>query len=370
MEIYLVGGAVRDELLGRAVVERDWVVVGATPQQLLDQGYKPVGKDFPVFLHPQTHEEYALARTERKIGPGYKGFSVYAAPNITLEEDLLRRDLTINAIARAQDGRLIDPFHGVQDLQARLLRHISPAFAEDPVRILRVARFAARYAHLGFSVAKETLELMRAMVAAGEVEALVAERVWQEWQRALTEDSPAVFFEVLNQVGALGILFPSLLPDHERHQILLHRVAELTQDPLIRFATHVQAAAPALDKIYRIPRDYRALADLVARHKETCHQVLQLSAEDLCQLLTVLDAYRRPERFEQFLLACAADYCVKSEEVIYPQAQRLKAVFDIARTVSVQPLLEAGFTGPALAKELLVHRIKAVHKSNSNFLRT
>ncbi len=209
MKTYLVGGAVRDELLGLPVRERDWVVVGATAAQMLDLGYRQVGRDFPVFLHPETHEEHALARTERKTAPGYRGFVVHAEPDVTLEEDLLRRDLTINAMARDEAGGLIDPFNGRADLEARLLRHVSPAFAEDPVRILRVARFAARFAHLGFRVADETRALMRRMVAAGEVDALVPERVWQEMERALGEGSPATFFEVLRDCGALAVLFPA-----------------------------------------------------------------------------------------------------------------------------------------------------------------
>ena len=212
MQIYLVGGAVRDKLLKRPFHERDWVVVGATPEAMLSLGYRQVGKDFPVFLHPESHEEYALARTERKMAPGYYGFNVHATPDVTLEEDLLRRDLTINAMAEQHDGTLVDPFNGQQDIKDRVLRHVSPAFSEDPVRILRLARFAARFAHLGFTIAEETMMLMREMVESGEVDALVAERVWAELDKALGEQSPSRFFEVLRECGALARLFPEI--DH------------------------------------------------------------------------------------------------------------------------------------------------------------
>ncbi|NOX91180.1 MAG: multifunctional CCA addition/repair protein, partial [Gammaproteobacteria bacterium] len=254
MEIYLVGGAVRDTLLGLEPKEHDWVVVGATPEQLESQGYKQVGKDFPVFLHPKTHEEYALARTERKTAPGYHGFAIHAAPDVTLEEDLLRRDLTVNAIAQTADGQLIDPFNGQQDLADKRLRHVSPAFSEDPIRILRVARFAARFAHLGFNIAPETGELMRDMVNAGEVDALVAERVWTETERALGEKNPARFFEVLRDCGALEKLFPEIerlfgVPQPEKHHpeidtgvhtlMVLEQAARLSADTRVRFAALV-----------------------------------------------------------------------------------------------------------------------------------
>ena len=344
MEIYIVGGAVRDELLGRPVVDRDYVVVGATPEALLAKGFKPVGRDFPVFLHPETHEEYALARTERKTGHGYHGFSFHAAPEVTLPEDLARRDLTINAMARRADGVLVDPFGGQQDLAARVLRHVGPAFAEDPVRILRLARFAARFAD--FSVAPETVLLMRGMVAAGEVDHLVPERVWQELARGLMESRPSRMFAVLRECGALARLLPEVdalfgVPQRAdyhpevdtgihtmmvvdeaaaRNYALPVRFAGLTHDlgkattPADILPRHIGheirslALVETLCERLRVPTDCRDLARLTARFHGDIHRAFDLRAATIVRLLEKTDALRRPERFRQLLQACQADY--------------------------------------------------------------
>jgi len=344
MDIYIVGGAVRDELLGRPVVDRDYVVVGATPQAMLDQGFRPVGKDFPVFLHPATQAEYALARTERKTGHGYHGFAFHAAPEVTLEQDLARRDLTINAIARAADGTLIDPFCGQRDLKAKILRHVGPAFAEDPVRILRIARFAARFAD--FSVAPETLDLMRGMVAAGEVDHLVAERVWQELAKGLMETSPSRMFAVLRETGALARLLPEVealfgVPQRAdyhpeidtgvhvmmvideaarrdfalpvRFAALTHDLGKATTpaDILPRHIGHEMRSvqlATALCERLRVPGDCRDLALLTARYHGDIHRAAELRPATLVTLLERTDALRRPERFRQLLQACQCDF--------------------------------------------------------------
>ncbi|MBK1699620.1 multifunctional CCA addition/repair protein [Thiococcus pfennigii] len=361
MKVYLVGGAVRDRLLGRSVGERDYVVVGATPEDLLRQGYQQVGRDFPVFLHPQTKDEYALARTERKVAPGYHGFLCHAAPDVTLEEDLARRDLTINALAEDADGTLIDPYGGRADLEARVLRHVSPAFAEDPVRILRVARFAARFAALGFRVADETLALMRTMVAAGEVDALVPERVWQELAKALAEATPSVFFATLRDCGALARLLPELdrlfgVPqpaqwhpeiDTGVHTLMVvDMAARLSEDLEVRFAalTHDlgKGTTPAeilpshrghehrglslvraVCERLRVPHRVRDLALITARWHGLVHKVDELRPTTILDLLEGADAVRRPERFEQMLLACEADYRGRTSygERAYPQGQ-------------------------------------------------
>lgn len=365
MQVYLVGGAVRDELLGRPVTERDWVVVGATPEELSRLGYTQVGRDFPVFLHPKTHEEYALARLERKVAAGYHGFATEFSPAVTLEEDLARRDLTINAMARAPDGTLIDPFGGQKDLHARQLRHVSPAFVEDPVRILRAARFAARFATAGFTVADETLALMRSMSAGGELDALVPERVWQETARALAEPSPEVFFEVLRNCGALARIFPEVdalygVPQPERwhpeidtgvHTMMVLRMASrLSPAATVRFAalTHDlgKARTPrehwpkhhghealsvrlvnALCERLKIPNEFRELALLVAEHHGVAHRAFELRPSTVLSLLEKSDALRRGERFEAFLLACEADARGRKglEDRGYPQADFLRA---------------------------------------------
>lgn len=309
MKIYQVGGAVRDRLLGLPVQDHDHVVVGATPEEMLRLGYKPVGKDFPVFLHPENHEEYALARTERKTAPGYKGFHFHAAADVTLEQDLARRDLTINAIAWDESGAIIDPYGGVADLKAGVLRHVSAAFVEDPVRILRIARFAARF---GFAIADETAALMKKMVAAGEVDALVAERVWQEFAKGLGEKQPARMFEVLRDCGALSRVLPQWARLQENRALAaLSRAAEAGSDLTVRYASlfvgsDAQTAEDAAERV-RAPADCRDLAVLTARHGDAIARARQLSAEELLELLAHSDAMRRPERFARLIDVGAFD---------------------------------------------------------------
>jgi tRNA nucleotidyltransferase (CCA-adding enzyme) len=375
MRVYMVGGAVRDRLLGRPIGERDFVVVGATAAELLSQGYLQVGKDFPVFLHPETKDEYALARTERKTAPGYRGFAVHADPDVTLEEDLLRRDLTINALAEDEAGKLIDPYGGLADLEARVLRHVSPAFAEDPVRILRVARFAARFADLGFSVAPKTLDLMRAMVDAGEVDALVPERVWAELTKALAEQTPSRFFETLRDCGALARLFPEIdrlwgIPQPAKWHpeidtgvhtmMVVDMAARLSPVPEVRFAalTHdlgKGTTSPeilpshrghearsvglieALCERLRAPRRYRDLACIVARYHGQVHKLDELRPGTLLDLLEGADAFRRPERFDQMVTACEADFRGRGgyADLPYLQGERLRRVFAAAAVVDL-----------------------------------
>jgi tRNA nucleotidyltransferase (CCA-adding enzyme) len=379
MEIYAVGGAVRDELMGLAVKDRDWVVVGATPQDMLAQGFVPVGRDFPVFLHPQTHEEYALARTERKTAPGYAGFAFHAAPGVTLEQDLVRRDLTINAMAKDESGEIIDPHGGRADLAARVLRHVSPAFAEDPVRILRVARFAARFTD--FSIAAETLRLMRDMVAAGEVDALVSERVWQELARGLMEARPSRMFDVLRECGALARLLPELdalwgVPQradyHPEVDTGVHvmmvidmaarlaaalpaRFAALTHDLgkgrtpadiLPRHHGHETRSVALVEGVcerLKVPVDCRDVARLAARYHGDMHRVEELRPETKLTLLERCDALRRPERFELILLACEADYRGRLgwEEREYAQATVWKAALAAVRAVDAGAIARA-----------------------------
>jgi tRNA nucleotidyltransferase (CCA-adding enzyme) len=401
MQIYLVGGAVRDELLGLPARERDWVVVGARPEELLAQGFKPVGKDFPVFLHPQTGEEYALARTERKTGPGYRGFETLFSPDVTLEQDLERRDLTINAIAQDPDsGALIDPFGGQRDLRDRSLRHVSPAFVEDPVRILRVARFAARFAPLGFTVAAETVQVMREIAARGELDALVSERVWQETQRALELPAPARFFEVLRAADALPKIFPELhalfgVPQPERwhpeidsgvHTLMvLEQAAKLSDDPVVRFAAlthdlgkgttppdewprhiaHEQRGVALVEAVcdrLRIPNSYRELAVLVSRYHLEAHRVEELRTGTLLDLLEHTDAFRRPARFEQFVLACEADARGRKglENRDYPQAEYLRRARAAAAGVTLEPAERDGLNGQQIAQKVRRARLAAL----------
>jgi tRNA nucleotidyltransferase (CCA-adding enzyme) len=400
MRIYLVGGAVRDKLLGLPVKERDWVVVGARPEDLETQGYKPVGRDFPVFLHPKTHDEYALARTERKTAAGYRGFSVHAAPEVTLEEDLRRRDLTINALAQDADGKIIDPYGGRRDIEQRVLRHVSPAFAEDPVRILRAARFAARYRHLGFRVAEETIALMRGMVDAGEADALVPERVWQELAKALREPNPPAFFEVLRACDAQALLFPEIerlygVPQPPQYHpeidtgvhtmLVLTQAAKLSPEPIVRFAAlthdlgkgttprsqwpshrgHEKRGVALVDQLcdrLKAPNHFRELARHVARYHLHCHRALELCAATILRVLEALDAFRRPERFEQFLTACEADARGRAglENREYPQADILRAARAAAASVNAKSLIEAGIEGPAIASALRERRIAAI----------
>lgn len=357
MKIYLVGGAVRDKLLGWPVKERDWVVVGATINDMLALGYRQVGKEFPVFLHPKTNEEYALARMERKTGPGYKGFAFDTSPTVSLEDDLSRRDLTINAMAESTEGELIDPFHGKADLDAKLLRHVSPAFAEDPVRILRIGRFYARLAHLGFNIAPDTIELMREMVRAGEVDALVAERVWKELERALGEKNPEKFFETLERCGALEKLFPPL-----NKQALLS-ATKLSAQPITRFAALFydlpdgKKVISELCKRYRLPTAYRGLAVLVASHYQEALACRTLNAEAMLKLFSALDIYRREERFHDFLTVCEA---IAIARVITFHKDWLHKTAHVARAVDVKALIAKGLDGQALAEGIQRARLVAL----------
>lgn len=354
MKIYLVGGAVRDQLLNRPVKEKDWVVVGSTPEEMLAQGFKPVGKDFPVFLHPETKEEYALARTERKVAKGYKGFIFHSTPDVTLEEDLKRRDLTINAIAQTKDGKLIDPFHGQQDLKKKRLRHVSPAFAEDPVRILRAARFAARFPE--FTVHPETNQLMKKMVENGEVDALVAERVWKELELALAEPAPERFFEVLIRCTAHQKLFPEL-----KDFTGLIKAKSLTK-PLLRFAALMHQLKPETIKAFckrlRVPGIYQSLAVLTANHFKAYVNCLNLSAKKLLNLIENCDAIRRPERFKEFLEVCGV-LDEKDQEV---KRHKLMTALKAANSVDARSLLQEGLGGKEFAAILKQARIKSIEE--------
>lgn len=399
-EVYLVGGAVRDRLLGRPVRERDFVVVGAKPETLLALGFRQVGREFPVFLHPLTHEEYALARTERKTAPGYRGFEVHADPSVTLREDLERRDLTINALAEDERGGVIDFHGGERDLRERRLRHVSPAFSEDPVRLLRVARFAARYAELGFEVTAETLALMGTLVERGEVDALVPERVWQELQRALVEPHPGRFFEVLRACGALGRLFPELdalfgvpQPQHWHPEIdtgvhtllVLESAARLSADPEVRFAAlthdlgkgispaetlpshrgHEARSVTLVDNLcqrYRIPARFRDLARLVARYHGQVHRAAELRPSTLLDLLEATDALRRPQRFEQFLTACQADFLGRAGFAgrAYPQAEILREALTAVSSLDVGAIIDGERDPLRIRARLRAARLRAI----------
>jgi tRNA nucleotidyltransferase (CCA-adding enzyme) len=406
MKIYLVGGAVRDELLGLPVRERDWVVVGATPDDLIAKGFAPVGKDFPVFLHPETKEEYALARTERKTGPGYRGFDTRFSPDVTLEQDLERRDLTINAIAKdIESGELIDPFGGQRDVNERWLRHVSPAFVEDPVRVLRAARFAARFAPLGFRVAPETIELMRNIAASGELDALVPERVWQETQRALELPAPQTFFEVLRETHALKAIFPEIdalfgVPQPEQwhpeidsgiHTLMvIEQAARLSNDPVVRFAAlthdlgkavtpaeelprhvmHEIRGVPIIDELcdrLRVPTAYREVARLVSRYHLNVHRAEELRESTLLEMLEKLDAFRRPDRFEQFLIACEADARGRKglENREYVQTDYLRRARKIAASVTLDASTREGLDGQQIALRLRQLRIEALKSLHS-----
>lgn len=373
MQVYLVGGAVRDRLLNLPVSERDWVVVGATPQEMLALGYTQVGKDFPVFLHPESKEEYALARTERKAGHGYTGFEVCADASVTLEEDLQRRDLTINAMAESTDGKLIDPYGGEDDLANGLLKHVSPAFEEDPVRILRVARFAARFAQFGFKVAHGTNKLMRKMVDNGEVDYLVPERVWAELVKTLATQTPARFFEVLGGCGALDKLFPQLAAQytetvaHKNNGIHLPTLAasvELSNASDVRFAAlacDMQGGNAALDDFcaqHRVPNNHRQLAEIALRHCATAQRIADLSAEDIMALLESIDAFRRGDRVNDFLLVCESRARAASPDLPdYPQADRLRAALNAAVAVKVNA---DGKSGKAIGEAIRQARIEAI----------
>lgn len=400
MEIYLVGGAVRDSLLNLPVSEHDWVVVGATPEYMLENGYQQVGKDFPVFLHPVTHDEYALARTERKSGSGYNGFTCYAAPDVTLEQDLMRRDLTINAIAKSNDGKLFDPYHGQRDIEQRLLRHVSDAFGEDPLRVLRVARFAARFAHLDFTVAPETQALMQQMAESGELEALTPERMWKETEKALQTQDPQVYFQVLRDCGALKVLFPEIdalfgVPapakwhpeiDTGIHTLMTLKIAStLTPDVDVRFSAlchdlgkaltppqfwpahhgHGPAGVKLVEKLcqrLKVPTHIRDLAKLVAEFHDLIHTVNKLRPETLLKLFDTIDVWRKPQRLEQMIMTSEADARGRTtfENNPYPQGDYLREAFEVASSVSNKEVLDAGFQGMAIRDELKKRRTQAL----------
>ncbi|KAA3650769.1 MAG: multifunctional CCA addition/repair protein [Proteobacteria bacterium] len=408
MEYYLVGGAVRDQLLNIAVKDRDYVVVGSTPQDMTNRGFIPVGDDFPVFLHPISKQEYALARTERKSGRGYHGFTVDASPQVTLEEDLQRRDLTINAMAINEDsGILIDPWGGKTDLQNRILRHVSPAFAEDPLRVLRVARFMARFAHLGFTVHPQTVILMQQLVADNELQDLPPERIWQEIKNSLNETTPSAFFWTLRESGALKQLLPEIdayfgVPQtrqwhpeidtgvhallaidnaknlsnevayavmvHDlgkgitpKHELPSHRGHEATGVPLVR----------AVSQRLKVPKSYQQLAELVCRLHLKAHTIEQLRAKTVNRLFQDLDAYRRPQRFEQFVQACQADATGRWGDDFqdYPQADKLRQLFQAANAVDIKPLIEAGYEGEKLGHQIRQKRIRAIELKQTELIK-
>lgn len=400
MKIYLVGGAVRDNLLNLAVSEQDWVVVGSTPEAMLDLGYQQVGKDFPVFLHPVSRDEYALARTERKSGAGYNGFTCYASPDVTLEQDLMRRDLTINAIARSADGELVDPYHGQADIDARILRHVSDAFGEDPLRVLRLARFAARFAHLGFTIAPETQALITEMAASGELEALTPERVWKETEKALKTADPQVYFQVLRDCNALKVLFPEVdalfgVPapakwhpeiDTGIHTLMTLKIAaELSPEVDIRFSAlchdlgkgltkpelwpshhgHGPAGVKLVEGLcqrLRVPTAVRDLAVLVAEFHDLIHTVERLRPETLLKLFDTIDVWRKPQRLDQMILTSEADARGRTgfERNLYPQGDYLRAAFDAANSVSIKEVVDSGLIGMAIREELGKRRIAAI----------
>jgi len=402
MQTYLVGGAVRDELLGVPFHERDWVVVGATPQDLLDQGFTPVGKDFPVFLHPETKEEYALARTERKQGHGYTGFAVHFEPSVTLEEDLRRRDLTINAIARRPDGTLIDPYGGRRDLEQRVLRHVSEAFVEDPLRVLRTARFAARYAPLGFRVAPETLELMATITKQGELAHLAMERVWVETERALREDDPAAYFRVLRDCGALAALFPEVdalfgVPQRAEYHpeidsgvhtlmvltqaarlsgrsevrwaALLHDLgkADTPRDELPRHIGHEKRGLRRVNALcdrIKVPNAHRQLALTACEYHLLVHRCRELTGKTLLKLLSATGALRPEGRFESFLTVCEADARGRlgREESPYPQADYLREARDIAAGITAKSFIEQGLQGKDIGEGIARERVRRLEE--------
>jgi tRNA nucleotidyltransferase (CCA-adding enzyme) len=407
MKTYLVGGAVRDKLLGYPFHEKDWVVVGATPETMRQQGFTPVGKDFPVFLHPRTKEEYALARTERKTGRGYAGFSFYCGEDVTLEDDLIRRDLTINAMAEDENGQVIDPYGGQQDIANKKLRHVSNAFLEDPVRILRIARFAARYHHLGFTVADETNALMREMVNNGEVDHLVPERVWKEMERALGEAAPEIFIQSLRDCGALARLFPEIdalfgVPQTAIHHpeidtgihtlMSLQQAAKMTTNVCIRFATllhdlgkgttpkeewprHIAHEDRSIALVKKLcdriaaPKDYKELALIVAQWHTHCHRALELKPATLLKTLQMTDAFRRPERFDQFLQCSEADARGRTgfENRDYPQANYFRGALATCQGINAKEVSERGFIGKEFGDEINRLRLTALTHYKHDF---
>ncbi len=400
IKIYAVGGFVRDQLLGITSKDKDWVVVGATAEQMLAQGYKAVGKDFPVFLHPKTKQEYALARTERKTAAGYTGFSFNANTNVTLEDDLMRRDLTVNAIAQDEQGNIIDPYNGQQDIKDRILRHVSPAFVEDPLRVLRVARFAARFAYLGFTVAEETRLLMQQIVQSGEIDSLVAERVWQELHATLQTRNPEVFFELLRECGALKILLPELdclfgVPQTKEYHpeidtgihtlMVLEQAVKLSTEPDIRFAAllhdlgkgltpknelpkhigHEHRGIKPVKQVcnrFKTPKSFRELALIVTEYHLNYHRIEELKPKTVVKYLQLMDAFRRPERFEKFLLACEADSRGRTglENKKFKQPIIFRDYFKAANGVDYSELKEQGLQGKDFAVALNLLRTKAI----------
>ena len=413
MKVYLVGGAVRDQLLGLPVKDRDWIVVGADPATLLSLGYQQVGKDFPVFLNPKTKEEYALARTERKSSAGYTGFICDFSPTITLEQDLIRRDLTINAMAQSEDGEIIDPYGGKQDLENRILRHISPAFSEDPLRVLRVARFAARYHSLGFKIASETLALMAELAQSGELQHLTAERVWLETEKALNEKNPEIYFETLHKTGALRVLFPEInalygVPNPVKHHpevdsfihtmLVLKQAVNLTENnPIlnksaVRFAAichdlgkaltpqnilphhygHEQAGIKptrSLCKRLKVPSYFQELAELTCEFHTHIHKAFELRAETVITLFNRFDVWRKPQRFQEFLQVCLADTRGRTgfENKDYPQIDYINQLLHAANEVDVQQVIADGFEKQEIRNELTKRRILAVKQTKANY---
>ena len=413
MKVYLVGGAVRDQLLGLPVKDRDWIVVGAIPATLLSLGYQQVGKDFPVFLNPKTKEEYALARTERKSSAGYTGFICDFSPTITLEQDLIRRDLTINAMAQSEDGEIIDPYGGKQDLENRILRHISPAFSEDPLRVLRVARFAARYHSLGFKIASETLALMAELAQSGELQHLTAERVWLETEKALNEKNPEIYFETLHKTGALSVLFPEIdalygVPNPVKHHpevdsfihtmLVLKQAVNLTENnPIlnksaVRFAAichdlgkaltpqnilphhygHEQAGIKptrTLCKRLKVPSYFQELAELTCEFHTHIHKAFELRAETVITLFNRFDVWRKPQRFQEFLQVCLADTRGRTgfENKDYPQIDYINQLLQAANEVDVQQVIADGFEKQEIRNELTKRRILAVKQTKTNY---
>lgn len=400
MQVYLVGGAVRDKLLDIPVYDKDWVVVGSSPDEMLSQGFTAVGKDFPVFLHPKTKQEYALARTERKSGAGYTGFECHFAPDVTLEEDLIRRDLTINAMAQAEDGTLIDPYGGQRDLNDRILRHVSDAFIEDPLRVLRLARFAAKLSHLGFTVAEETMTLMAQITSSGELEHLTAERVWQEWHKSLSTQNPEVFLSVLRDCGALKVVLPELdrlfgVPQPEKwhpeidtgiHTLMVAKqAAQLSSSLTMRFAAqvhdlgkgvtpesewpshkmHCHTGIKIIKKLcerVRVPNEFKELALLVCEQHSNVHRAAELKASTKLKILNKLDVWRKPERLEEVLLCCQADHSGRlgCEENPYPQKAIFEAAYQAALSIDVKDIIADGFQGKAIRDELEKRRIEAI----------
>ncbi len=401
LDCYLVGGAVRDKLLGLSDIDRDWVVVGATPDKMLELGFTPIGRDFPVFLHPFSKEEYALARTERKSGRGYKGFTIYASEDVTLEQDLQRRDLTINAIARDRNGKLIDPYNGQADIKSRTLRHVSEAFSEDPVRILRTARFAARFNLLNFKIAKPTLKLMQKMVDNGEVDTLVAERVWQELQAALKTGKPSVFFTTLRECGALRRIFPELdalfgipqtpyyhpeIDTGEHVMMVIDRARQLSDDIDVHYAAlthdlgkaltpkfrlpshpgHEAAGVPLVTQMssrYRVPAETTRLAEIMSDQHLNMHRLAELRPQTVLKMLKKLDAFRKPARVHKFALACQADSQGRGGDFPdkpYPQVQQIQDYFDAANAVDGGAIAKAQSNPKQIAAAIDRARVSAI----------